>query len=109
MTDFTPQVLHLVRVTLEAATPISIGSGNVEEETDVALIRDANGLPIVPGASLQGVLRHLWRETRQEDPRELFGFIDEDDPEAGGAARLFFGFGLPHSADDRAVNALMSP
>ena len=84
-----PEVLHLVRITIEALSPLSLGSGDVvsvqrerrgdngiETKTGnvVALARDANGLPVIPGATLQGVLRHLYAsEYRERDAQELFG------------------------------------
>ena len=87
-----PQILHLVRITLEAISPLSLGSGEIElvdrrrmegrEEkpsrgTEMALVRDANGLPTIPGSALQGVLRHLHSTTYGEDlTKKLFGFAD---------------------------------
>ncbi|MEQ8817878.1 MAG: RAMP superfamily CRISPR-associated protein [Thalassobaculum sp.] len=53
-------VLHLATVTLETTTPISVGSGAEDALFDTLLVRDANGLPIIPGTSLAGVLRHLY-------------------------------------------------
>ena len=58
--------LHLVRLSFEACSPLSIGSGesrdeprkergsDVETKVSVSEIqRDANGLPTIPGAALQ--------------------------------------------------------
>lgn len=54
------RVLHLARFTLEAQTPISLGNG-AGLNHDVALVRDANGLPAIPGSSLRGAIRSLWQ------------------------------------------------
>ena len=35
---------HVVRVTIEAVSPLSCASGQ-GQESDIALVRDANGLP----------------------------------------------------------------
>src|SRR5579863_4054495 len=63
--------LHLLRVTIEAKSPLALGSGDIfvgtrnrrrdgkeKEETfvETALARDAYGLPTVPGATIQGLL-----------------------------------------------------
>src|SRR5262245_48715010 len=69
-------VLHLVRVTIEVVSPLSLGSGDTVriewplpggDETgkdrvpEIALVRDANELPTVPGSTLKGVLRRIFR------------------------------------------------
>lgn len=68
-------VLHLARFTLEAKTPLSIGTGGSDGVYDHPVVRDANGLPMIPGTSLAGVLRHLWIDLQGEDSAgELFGY-----------------------------------
>ncbi len=98
-------VLHLARITLEAQSPISSASG----ETglfDMALARDASGLPQINGASLQGVLRHLHDEVHgPEATSKLFGFAEGKE---GAAGRLFFGFGKVHNSKNGAVTGLMT-
>lgn len=116
-----PQVLHLLRVTLEAASPLSLGSGEVrivprsrmqdgkEEKfqgAEMMLVRDANGLPTIPGPTLQGILRHLYQdEFGERCTHRLFGFAKDDEGESG---RLFFSFGCVHDSDDRAVIGLVT-
>lgn len=48
----------LARVTLEAVTPIKIGSGEKDIISDAKVALDVNNLPYIPGASIAGVLRH---------------------------------------------------
>lgn len=103
--------LHVLRLTLEAQSPISSGGG-AATRFDVALVRDANGLPMLSGASLAGVLRRLHAdETRPESEQasdvtfdtptnRLFGWADGD---AGAAAQLTFSMGCVHDSRDRAV------
>lgn len=107
----TPQsVLHLARVTLEAVSPVSLGSGDASSLADVLLFRDANGLPAIPGASLQGALRHLWAELHgSNDRRERLLFGAEDRNGEGQAGRLNFGFGAVHGADNVAAIGLLPP
>lgn len=102
------QVLHLVRLTIEAETPLSIGSGDLIAESDVALLRDANGLPIIPGSSLRGVLRHLWAGAYGgESEKVLFGFAANN--AAGQTGRVIFGFGLSHNSRNEAQFGRLTP
>lgn len=65
---------HLARFTLEAQTALSINTGSPDGVFDTALVRDANGLPTIPGTSLAGVLRHLFQDTQGELAADaLFG------------------------------------
>jgi CRISPR/Cas system CSM-associated protein Csm3 (group 7 of RAMP superfamily) len=97
------KVLHLVRATIEALSPLSTASGD-GSIYDVALVRDANGLPEIAASSIQGVLRHLHEERfGEEETKALFGFAKGD---SGQTARLFFSFGHVHGADNVAVNGL---
>jgi CRISPR/Cas system CSM-associated protein Csm3 (group 7 of RAMP superfamily) len=112
-------VLHVVRVTIEATSPMSARSGDlvwvqraqmedgkksVEKVLEVALVRDSNGLPTIPGATLQGVLHHLYRADQGDTKaKEVFGFAQEDEGDAG---RLTVGFGCVHNSVDCAVVGL---
>ena len=111
--------LHLVRLTLETASPLSIGSGRVvrrrrpgpgegqaEDHAADAIVRDANGLPTIPGPSYQGVLKRLARIAwGKADANEIFG-IEGDRPEDGRMGTIDCGWGLVHDAADRAVSPL---
>lgn len=120
----------IARCTIEMATPLSLASGDSFENPDLGgqkaktandedgkdklkgarmltgLMRDANGLPMIPGASLRGVLRHLYREIYgDEETDPVFGHEDQDGEGARG--RIVFGFGCIHGADDVAVTSLL--
>ncbi len=70
-----PSILSVVRVVLEASTPLSISTGSPDNIFDSALVRDANGLPAIPGSTLAGVLRHLWIDSYGEDSANIiFGY-----------------------------------
>lgn len=86
-----PQGWHIVRVTIEAISPLSCASGQ-GEEGDIALVRDANGLPMIPGATLQGLLKRFCPADLRDD---LFG------KECGREtvpARLIFSNALVHDS-----------
>lgn len=108
--DESPR-LHLLRITLEAASPLSSGSSETATITDTedgetktrhvpALVRDANGLPTITGASLQGALAAQVDEATR---KKYFGFAEGDE---GSAGRLFVGFGAIHDSNDVAVTDL---
>lgn len=82
--------------TIEAKTPLSIGSGDVSYTTDRLIAKDIHGLPYIPGSGLAGVLRHemgtFWR---QEEVDDLFG------NEAG--SRLILSSGHLLGADGKTV------
>ena len=113
--------LHIVRLSFEARSPLSIGSGESRteartepgsgEETAISVSeiqRDANGLPAVPGAGLQGVLRRLAAEVHDEAfANEMFG--REDAGGDGAAGRVLCGWACVHDASDVAVCGLRLP
>ena len=50
-------VVHIARFSLQARSALSIGTGGTDGVFDHPIVRDANGLPLIPGTSLAGVLR----------------------------------------------------
>ena len=123
MPDGANDRLHLVRVTLEALSPLSIGSGesrtvprmetasNGKEKavkvTVAGLQRDANGLPTIPGPGLQGALRRLAEEVHGEKfAKRLFGHEDEAH-DKGAAGRVVWGWACAHDSRNRAVCGLL--
>lgn len=100
-------VLHLARCVLEAATPLSLSTGNPDGVFDTALVIDANGLPALPGSSLAGVLRHLWRETYGAHVHDdtLFGYQAGNQ---GDASRFGVSWGALLDSEDRAAEGLLA-
>ena len=66
----------ITRVTLEAASPLAVGSGEKDIITDAPVARDMNGLPYIPGTSLVGIIRHSLEDEKAID--YLFGFQKGD-------------------------------
>lgn len=64
---------YLGRAVLEVTTPIKVSSGEKDIETDSYVLRDANGLPYIPGTSLAGVFRHFLLEQKEIEIVSLFG------------------------------------
>lgn len=103
----TPKFTHiyLVRVVLEAKTPLSIASGQADGVFDVALVRDANGLPAIPGSSIAGVLRHLyWSVYGEAEMKALFGWQEADQ---GDPSRLHVSWGAIQDSQGRPVEGLL--
>ncbi len=67
---------YIARFTVEAETPLSVGSGEKGISTDRLVAKDANGLPYIPGTSLAGVLRSSLSD--MDFTNDVFGFGGEN-------------------------------
>ncbi|GAB4407717.1 MAG: hypothetical protein OHK0039_10290 [Bacteroidia bacterium] len=66
---------YLAHFIVEADTPLAIGSGEKGFTVDRIIVRDALGLPYIPGSSLAGVLRNeLAPSGKDEKIGQLFGY-----------------------------------
>ncbi|HDL50317.1 MAG TPA: hypothetical protein ENH33_10240 [Actinobacteria bacterium] len=102
-TDFA--VLHIARVVLEAATALSVSTGSPDNVFDTSLVRDANGLPTIPGTTFAGVLRHLWIEEHDErSAEEIFGHQTGDE---GQISRLSVSWGALLDSGGRPAEGLL--
>ena len=79
---------YIAQITIEAATPLSIGSGESHLVTDSPVCTDANGIPMIPGTSLCGVLRHSLEEFASFEINKVFGFQDKHQPENSEGSRI---------------------
>lgn len=100
-------VLWVARMVLEAASPLSIGTGRGIGTYDTAVVADANGLPTIPATSLKGVLRATCRTAFDPDMlNDVFGYADGED---GVPARLSMSWGWCHDRDDTPVLGRLAP
>ena len=76
---------YLARVLVEAKTPLKIGTGDKGVTIDEMVATDANGLPMIPGTAIAGVLRHSFEE--ESEQWKLFGF--QKGKEAEGSRFIF--------------------
>lgn len=105
MNRLTHSVVHLARFTLEAKSALSIGTGDADGVYDHPIVRDANGLPAIPGTSLAGVLRHLWLDERGEASAEaLFGYQRRN---RGEASRLEVAACALHDSEGQPAEGLL--
>lgn len=100
-------VLHLARCVLEATTPLSVSTGNPDGVFDTALVTDANDLPALPGSSLAGVLRHLWRDSYGNEIHDdtLFGYQRKAQ---GDASRFSVSWGTLLDSEGHAAEGLLA-
>ncbi|HAT51356.1 MAG: hypothetical protein HQL07_08065 [Nitrospirae bacterium] len=97
--------LHVARVCLESRTGLSIASGLSEGGYDVLLVRDANGLPTIPGTAIAGVLRHLYQRTFPDGETEtLFGTETKGDELL---SRIHFSWGAVHDSHNQPIEGLL--
>lgn len=67
---------QLARIVIEAATPMSIGTGRGDVFSDALVARDVNGFPYIPGTSIAGVVRSM---IGKEESNDLFGYQEGKD------------------------------
>jgi len=73
---------------LHALSPLHVGTGQSVEVIDLPIARmRSTGMPIVPGASIRGVLRYVRGPSTKEEPRiaRVFGPESSDDDGFAGA------------------------
>lgn len=103
MPDPTP-LRYVARITLEAELPLLLASGEDPEWYDAAFVRDANGLPAIPGTSLAGALRAaVRRQSGEAQADELFGYQKQKE---GRGSRLSISWAHVHDQSDRPVDGL---
>ncbi len=66
----------LSRITLEALSPLVIGSGNKNIKTDTVVAKDVNELPYIPATTLAGLIRHSLPE---EEQRRWMGYQTKEE------------------------------
>lgn len=94
----------IARITLEAKTPLALGSGEGGIETDSEVATDINGLPYIPATTIAGVLRHAAGVGFNSDSR-LWGFQNGDD---GHGSEIIFSEGRMVGKEGVAIDAQVS-
>ncbi len=108
---------YIARLVLETCTPLSIASGRTDGIADNLIVRDANGLPAIPGSSLAGVLRHAYQRRYDQGEKDaiytnaLFG-SDKQAPEGektGDLSCVHVSWGCLHDKTDNPIEGLLDP
>lgn len=84
---------HIVRMTVEAATPLAVGTGkSCDILTDAPVAKDVNGLPYIPATSIAGVLRHAMGLADDQTEGNPFGYISKsnDNDDSGHGSDIIF-------------------
>lgn len=115
----------IARLVLETTTPLSIATGRTDGLSDNLLVRDANGLPAIPGSSLAGVLRHTYQslydpekaDDNAKNTQELFGTDKKDkttdksdktnNQETGYPSFVQVSWGCLHDSHDKPIEDLL--
>jgi CRISPR/Cas system CSM-associated protein Csm3 (group 7 of RAMP superfamily) len=92
----------IARVTIEATSPIIVASGRGDAESDAVCVTDANGIPMIPGTSIAGMLRHQGGKSANVEGNP-FGFQQSD---RGARSRIIVHHAYAHDSSDRPVSAL---
>ena len=66
---------HVAHIVVEADTPLRVGSSAMDFLQDAPVQKDWNGLPMILGTSIAGVLRKDFGD------KKIFGFQDGEDGE----------------------------
>jgi CRISPR/Cas system CSM-associated protein Csm3 (group 7 of RAMP superfamily) len=101
---------YIARIVLEAKTPLVVGMGDKNIQTDAVVATDVNGLPYIPGSSIAGVLRHAIGED-SELGNSLFGMGDKkgkngEITEEGHGSYLIFSEAKMVGKDGKALDGL---
>lgn len=119
MTHYEP-FFYIARLVLETCTPLSIASGRTDGIADNLIVRDANGLPAIPGSSFAGVLRHSYQRLYDPGKQEkdaiytntLFGSdkkTPENEAETGCPSFVHVSWGCLHDKTDKPIEGLLDP
>lgn len=90
----------VARISLEAVSPVAVGSGEKDIITDAPVARDCNGLPYIPGTSLMGIIRH---SMNQENLKQLLGFQEN---EKGEGSKVIISDALLTDENGKALDGL---
>jgi len=111
MSDSPFTSIYTARLSIEFTTPFHIGSGDTDDASDAGVVCDANGLPAIPGSSIQGVLRSACKQAF-DDPNLLFDLFGRSDQDAttsrqAHAAKLNVSWGHIHNQKNIPVTGLL--
>lgn len=95
-------IRHIVRVVVEAKTPLAIASGDKNLLTDSVVMADINGLPMIPASSIAGVLRNACGWKCDEDC--ILGFQKS----TGAGSQVLFSDAAMVGKDGKAVDGIQS-
>lgn len=97
---------HIARLTVEAETPLAIGTGKGSDIlTDAPVAKDVNGLPYIPATSIAGVLRHAMGYA-DKDKDNSFGYLDNGD--SGHGSDIIFTDAVMVGKEGKALDGIQN-
>lgn len=93
----------LAKIVMEAATALSIGTGQKNMMTKALVTTDVNGLPYIPGTTLAGIIRHAIGE---EQAKTFFGYQEEKKSKEGEGSKVIFSEGRMLGVDGCVLDGL---
>jgi len=98
----------LARLIIQSETPFSIGSGEKNAYVDNMVVKDANGLPYIPGTVIAGILRHTIEQKNGKDyMKDIFGFQEKDKSKDGQGSEIIFSSAQIIDKNGKAVEGLI--
>jgi CRISPR/Cas system CSM-associated protein Csm3 (group 7 of RAMP superfamily) len=77
---------YIAQITIEAETPLAVSNGENDLICDLLVATDANGIPMIPGTSLCGVLRSSLNDTHTPGTiADIFGGQKPGSDEGAGS------------------------
>lgn len=92
MSRLKDHIVEIASITIEAESPIALSSGRSTDTFDTITVKDANGLPALPGSSIAGVLRHAIASKNPDLENELFGTIDSNSSRMSSRVEVYWGY-----------------
>lgn len=102
---------HIARLTVEAETPLAIGTGKGSDIlTDAPVAKDVNGLPYIPATSIAGVLRHAMGYTDDKTDGNPFGYISksDDNNDSGHGSDIIFTDAVMVGKEGKALDGIQN-
>lgn len=98
-------IRYIARFLIQADTPLAVGTGNKNLISDSPVAVDANGLPVIPGTSICGVLRHSLQANgfSSKSINSIFGFQEDDQ---GEGSRLVVSDAVLVGADGQVIEGI---
>lgn len=99
---------HIARLTVEAETPLAVGTGKASDIlTDAPVAKDVNGLPYIPATSIAGVIRHaMGYADKAED--NIFGDLGRTDDDSGHGSDIIFTDAVMVGKDGKALDGIQN-
>lgn len=94
---------HIAHITIEAKTALKIGSNSIDAFQDSPIQKDWNGLPMILGTSLAGVLR---KEFDTKIANDIFGDENTQSKTAKGS-RVIFSNALVLNEEEKVTETLL--